>query len=49
MNSQSSPKRGTAVILAVLIFSITLAIRIWDINSRLWLLSDQMRDWTIAL
>ena len=49
MSSQSSPKRSIAVILAVLTFSITLAIRIWGINSRLWLLSDQMRDWTIAL
>ena len=48
MSSQSRPNRSIAVIVAVLIFSLTLAIRIWGINSRLWLLSDQMRDWTIV-
>jgi hypothetical protein len=48
MSSQSRPNRSIAVIVAVLTFSLTLAIRIWGINSRLWLLSDQMRDWTIA-
>jgi hypothetical protein len=36
-------------LLFALVFILTLAIRIWSIGSRFWLLEDQIRDWSIAL
>ena len=30
-------------------FTLTLTARVWGINSRFWLLGDQIRDWSIAL
>jgi hypothetical protein len=35
--------------LSAFVFSLILAIRVWDISSHFWLLGDQIRDWGIAL
>jgi len=37
------------VAIALLVFALTLAIRINGISQHFWLLTDQMRDWAIAL
>ena len=37
------------VAIAALTFACTLAIRVWGISTRFWLLGDQIRDWSIAL
>jgi hypothetical protein len=37
------------VAIALLVFALTLAIRIHGISQHFWLLTDQMRDWAIAL
>src|SRR5262245_24763731 len=35
--------------IALLVFSLTLAMRIEGISQRFWMLGDQIRDWAIAL
>jgi hypothetical protein len=37
------------LVVAVLVFVVTLAIRIRGISTHFWLLEDQIRDWGIAL
>ena len=35
--------------LCLLTFVLTLAVRVWGISGRFWLLGDQIRDWGLAL
>src|SRR5262245_1003077 len=49
---RSRQHESRPVLLATLLFltfALTLTARVWDIDSRFWLLRDQIRDWRIAL
>src|SRR5262245_22513486 len=37
------------VALPMLVFALTLAVRIRGVSTHFWLLGDQIRDWAIAL
>jgi hypothetical protein len=46
---EPSSSRVARVLIPVLLFVYTLAIRTWRISERFWMHYDQIRDWGIAL
>ncbi len=49
MKTPSTRLGPAALGVSLLVFALALTIRIWGIETRFWLLEDQMRDWWIAL
>jgi hypothetical protein len=44
-----SRRTATELTLAVIVFALTLALRIHGIDRHFWMLGDQIRDWNLAL
>jgi len=49
MQTRSITSRPAALGVISLTFVLAVALRVWGIDTRFWLLEDQMRDWWFAL